>query len=149
MTKKAITQIYYEKKITSKEKTKTKKSKKKGKEKKKKSNEACLKKKKKKRATEWTSPCASSHEHFCHLSIKFLPLGFLSILEREHFGGPGEKTPGPHQFFPLPSLQPNIHQKSFYSYFLFKIFHPPYLTSKQTQAKYQSVKGSGVSLIVK
>ena len=81
------------------------------------------------------APCVSAYEHFCHLSIKFLPLGFLSILEREHFGGPGEKTPGPHQFFSLPSLQPNIHQKSFYSYFLFKIFHPPYFTSKQIHPK--------------
>ena len=118
-----------------KRKNKNKKIKKERKREKKKRVMKLALKKKKKRATEWTSPCASSHEHFCHLSIKFLPLGFLSILEREHFGGPGEKTPGPHQFFSLPSLQPNIHQKSFYSYFLFKIFHPPYFTSKQIHPK--------------
>ena len=94
------------------------KRKKKRKKKKKKSNEAFLgNQKKKKKSNGMDKPCASSHEHFCHLFIKLLPLGFLSILERIHFGGPGEKTPGLHQFFSLLSLQPNTHQKSFYSYF--------------------------------
>ena len=51
---------------------------------------------------------------------------------REHFGRLGEKTLGSHQFFSLPSLQPNTHQKSFISHFLSKIFHPPYFTSKRT-----------------
>ena len=109
----------------SKEKTKKKKNQKerkrekKKKKEKKKSNKAFLgnQKKKKKKSNGMDKPCASSHEHFCHLFIKLLPLGFLSILERIHFGGPGEKTPGSHQFFSLLSLQPNTHQKRFYSYF--------------------------------
>ena len=32
----------------------------------------------------------------------FLPLSFLPILGRKHFGGPGEKISRPHQFFFLP-----------------------------------------------
>ena len=42
------------------------------------------------------APCVSAYEHFCHLSIKFPPFSFLSILERKHFDGPEEKTPGPY-----------------------------------------------------
>ena len=49
--------------------------------------------------------------------------------------GSERKHLSPTNFFSLPSLQPNIHQKSFYSYFLFKIFHPPYFTSKQIHPK--------------
>ena len=71
---------------------------------------------------------------------KFLPLIFLSILERKHFGGLREKTPRPQQFFSLPSLQPNTHQKSFPSHFLSKVFHPPHFTSKQTHSKLKGKK---------
>ena len=69
---------------------------------------------------------------FCHLSIKFLPISFLSILERKHFGVLGEKTPEPHQFFSLLSLQPNTHQKSFHFHLLSKVFHPSTLFHFQT-----------------
>ena len=74
--------------------------------------------------------------HFCHLSIKFLPLSFLSILERKHFGRLEEKTPMVHQIFSLSSLQPNTQKKKFSSYFLSKVFHPPYFTSKQKHPKF-------------
>ena len=90
--------------------------------------------------------------HFCHLSIKFLPLNFLSILERKHFGETGEKIPEPHQFISLPSLQPNTHQKSFSFHFLSKVFHPPYFTSKQTHLKdyirsFHDKKGDGIIVL--
>ena len=98
------------------------------------------KKKKKKKPTttttkttsDWTSLYELAHGHFRHLPIKFLPCSFLSILERKHFGGPGKKTPRPHQFFSLRSLQPNTYKKSFPSHFLSKVFRLPYFTSKQT-----------------
>ena len=61
-------------------------------------------KKEKKEATDWTSPCTSTHGYFHHLTIKFLLLSFLPILKRKYFVGLREKTSGPYQFFfsPLP-----------------------------------------------
>ena len=41
------------------------------------------------------------------------------------------------QFIFLSPRQPNTLQKSFSSYFLSKVFHPPYFTSKQTYPKSQ------------
>ena len=52
--------------------------------------------------------------------------------ERKYFGRPKEKTPGPHHLFSFLLTQPNTLQKGFPSYFLSKIFHPLYFTSKQT-----------------
>ena len=86
-------------------------------------------KEEKRRATDWTSPCASAHGHFCHLPIKFLPLNFLSILERKHFGGPKEKTLGLYQFFFFPSLPLTKHSPKKFSFlfslqsFLSTLFH--------------------------
>ena len=58
-------------------------------------------KQKKKKKEQWIGVIGQAH-----LLDKFLPLGFLSILQRKHFGGLGEKTLGLHQFFsPLPSNQ--------------------------------------------
>ena len=123
VTKKAITQIYQKIKIT--RKNKNKKSQKKKKKKKKeeqqrlprkskkeevRSNVQTRKKKNKKtkqKKPEWTSPCPSAHGHFCHLLIKYLPLSFLFILERKHFGGPGEKTLRPYHLFSFLLTQPN------------------------------------------
>ena len=53
----------------------------------------------------------------------------------EHFGGPREKTPGPHHLFFFLPTQPNIFQKKFHSHFLSKVFHSPCFTSKQTHSK--------------
>ena len=79
------------------------------------------------------------HGHFCQSRKNSSLLSFLSILERKHFGGSRKKTPGPHHLFSFLPIQPNTHQKSFFSYFLFyflsKVFHPPYFTSKQTHSQ--------------
>ena len=42
---------------------------------------------------------------------EFLPLSFLSILERKLFGRPGEKTPKPHHLFSFLPTQPNTLKK--------------------------------------
>ena len=69
-------------------------------------------------------------------SFHELPLSsFLSILGRKIFGRPEEKTPRPHNLLFFSLIQSNILQKSFSSHFLFKIFHSPYFTSKQTHPK--------------
>ena len=69
-------------------------------------------------------------------SFHELPLSsFLSILGRKIFGRPEEKTPRPHNLLFFSPIQLNILQKSFSSHFLFKIFHSPYFTSKQTHPK--------------
>ena len=119
-----------------KRKNKNKKIKKERKrEKKKKSNEACLKKKKKKEQRN-----GQAHVQV-HMSIFVIYLSnsshsIFSPFWRENIlVGSERKHLSPTNFFSLPSLQPNIHQKSFYSYFLFKIFHPPYFTSKQIHPK--------------
>ena len=69
--------------------------------------------------------------HFCPLRKNSSSLSFFSIVERKHFGGLGKKISRPHYLFSFLSTQPNTLQKSFPSYFFFKIFHPPYFTSKQ------------------
>ena len=91
--------------------------------------------KKKKKTRTGQAHVQLAHGYFCHLTIKFLPLNFLSILEKKYFGGTREKIPEPHQFISLLSLQPNTHLKSFSFHFLSKVFHPPYFTSKQTHLK--------------
>jgi len=62
----------------------------------------------------------------------FLLFSFLSNLERKHFGGLGEKTPRPHQFSLLKSLQSNTHKNYFLFTFLslLKSPHPnrPYVS---------------------
>ena len=63
------------------------------------------------------------------------PLSFLSIFGRKLFGGPEEKTFRPHHLFSFLFTQPNTLQKSFPSYYLSKVFHPPYFTFKQTHPK--------------
>ena len=75
------------------------------------------------------------HGHFCQSRKNSSLLSFLSILERKHFGGPREKRPGPHHLFSFLPIQPNTCQKSFPFYFLSKVFHPPYFTSKQTHSQ--------------
>ena len=66
-----------------------------------------------------TSPCASAHRHFCHLSSKLPSLSFLPILERKLFHGIGEKTSRPHHHFQssLPS-QPNTFQINLSPHFI-------------------------------
>ena len=54
------------------------------------------------------------------------PFSFLSILEKKLFSRPRKKTPRSHHLFFFLPTQPNTLQKSFPSYFLFKILHPPY-----------------------
>ena len=85
------------------------------------------KKRKRKRATNWISSCPNAHGHFHHLSIKFLPLNFLSILERTFWQAWGENTRAlPIFFSPLP---PTKHPpKKFYfpfslQNFSFTLFH--------------------------
>ena len=78
----------------------------------------------------WKSPCALGYGYFCHLPIKFLPLSFFSILERNIWWVWGDNTQAPLIFSSLPSLQPNTRQKSFFSHFLSKVFLPPYFTFK-------------------
>ena len=60
------------------------------------------------------------------------PLNFFSIFWRKHFGGSREKIPKLYYLFSFPPIQPNTLQKSFLSYFLSKVLHTPYFTSKQT-----------------
>ena len=62
----------------------------------------------------------------------FLPSVFSPFLGEKLFGGSGEKTHGPYYLFSFLPTQPNKLQKSFPSHFLFKVFPPPYFTSKQT-----------------
>ena len=133
--KKAITQIYQEiktisrkKKLHLKKKQKQKITKESKRERKK--EQRSFQKKKKKEEEEEEEQRRLAHGHYFHLSNKFLQLSFLSILEREHFGGSEEKIARSHKFFSLPSLQQNTYQKSFPSHFLSKVFHPLYFTSK-------------------
>ena len=72
-------------------------------------------------------------------SFHELPPSFLSILERKLFGGSREKTPGLHHLFSFIPTQLNTLQKSFFSHFLFKVFHSSYFTYKQTHPKVQGV----------
>ena len=80
------------------------------------------KKKEKKKATDWTSPCASahehSHEHFCHLFIKFLPLSFLSILERTFWWAQRENTSAPLFIFLPPHPTKHTPKKFSFPFFL-------------------------------
>ena len=76
------------------------------------------------------------HWHFCQSRKNSFPISFLSILGRKHFGGLGEiKTPKPYHLFSFLPTQPNTFQKNFSSYFISKVFHPPYFPSKQTHPK--------------
>ena len=63
------------------------------------------------------------------------PLSFLPILERKFFCGLEEKTHRSHHLFFFLLIQSNILQKKFSSHFLFKVFNPPYFTSKQTHPR--------------
>ena len=67
---------------------------------------------------------------FVHYAAPFFPFSFLSILEREFFGGPKEKTLKPHYLFSfLPSLHPTNHIPKKFSFlfspqsFLSTLFH--------------------------
>ena len=62
---------------------------------------------------------------------KIHPHSVFSPFWREHFGGPKEKSLGLHYLFSFLPAQPNTLQKSFHFYFLSKVFHLPYFTSKQ------------------
>ena len=64
----------------------------------------------------------------------FSPLFSFHFGEKS-FVSLGEKYLGPTQKFSFPSSQPNNTQIHFLSYFLFKVFHPPYFTSKRTHPK--------------
>ena len=68
----------------------------------------------------WAFPSAQVHK-----AINNLPSNFILILGRKYFGGPKDKILGPHHFFSFLFTQPNTPQKSFPSYFLSKVFHPP------------------------
>ena len=67
------------------------------------------------------------------LLVSFFPQFFLYFGEKI-FGELAEKTPGLHLLFSFLPTQTNTLQKSFSSYFLFKVFHPLYFTSKQTHS---------------
>ena len=66
--------------------------------------------------------------------ILFHELSFLPILERKFFDGPKEKGFGFHHLFSFLPSQPNTLQTSFLPYFLSKVFHSSYFTSKQTHS---------------
>ena len=88
------------------------------------STDQTKKKKEKKEATDWISPCASTHGYFHHLPIKFFSLSFLLILKRKYFVGSREKTPGPYQFFFLSSPNQTLAKKVFIFIFFPKFFFP-------------------------
>ena len=91
------------------------------------------KKKTMKKSNVWTKLMCKCTKAF--LSIKqshFLPSVFSPFLGEKLFGGSGEKTHGPYHLFSFLFTQPNTLQKNFPSHFLFKVFPPPYFTSKQT-----------------
>ena len=77
----------------------------------------------------------NAHGHFRPLSNLFSPFSFLSILGRKLFDWFGEKTLRPHHLFSFLSIQLNTLQKISIFYFLSKVFHLPYFTSKQTHPK--------------
>ena len=90
------------------------------------------KKKTMKKSNVWTKLMCKCTKAF--LSIKqshFLPSVFSPFWGEKLFGGFGEKTHGPYHLFSFLLTQPNKLQKSFPSHFLFKVFPPPYFTSKQ------------------
>ena len=73
---------------------------------------------------------------FLSIKKKIYSQSVFSQFWRKHFGGPGEiKTPKPYNLFSFLPTQPNTLQKSFSSYFISKVFHPPYFPSKQTHPK--------------
>ena len=63
-----------------------------------------------------------------------LPLPVFFPFGREFFGGSEEKTLDLHYLFSFLFIQPNTFQKNFPFYFLSKVFHLPYFTSKQTNS---------------
>ena len=67
------------------------------------------------------------------LLVSFFPQFFLYFGEKI-FDEPAEKTPRLHLLFSFLPIQTNTLQKSFSSYFLFKVFHPPYFTSTQSHS---------------
>ena len=85
-----------------------------------KKKKSCLVKKKKKYLRTWEF---SSIKQFNFLSLVFSPF------QGENFG---EKTLGFHHLFSFLPIQLNTFQKGFSSYFLSKVFHLLYFTSKQT-----------------
>ena len=83
---------------------------------------------------------------FVNQEKKFFPIQF-SLPKRNHFGGSGEKTLGPHYLFSFLPTQSNTFQKKISSYFLSKVFHPPYFTFKQTHPKGETIEGSSVQCV--
>ena len=61
----------------------------------------------------------------------FIPTQFSLHFLDKIFWWSRKKTPKPYHLFFFPPTQPNALQKSFLSYFLSKVLHTPYFTSKQ------------------
>ena len=77
------------------------------------------------------------NSHFCPLNNLIFSFSIFSPIWREKFlVSQGKKHLGPPFIF-LSSHPTKYITKSFPSYFLFKIFHPPYFTSKQTYPKFE------------
>ena len=77
------------------------------------------------------------NSHFCPLNNLIFSFSIFSPIWRENFlVSQGKKHLGPPFIF-LSSHPTKYITKSFPSYFLFKIFHPPYFTSKQTYPKFE------------
>ena len=53
------------------------------------------------------NPCAHAYGYFCQSRKNSFLLSFLSILERRHIGGHGEKASKPHNLFFFLLTQPN------------------------------------------
>ena len=71
------------------------------------------------------------NEYFCPLSSFIFSFQFSPHFgEKTFWWVRGENTEA-LQFIFFSPTQPNTLQKSLNSYFLFKVFHPPYFTSKQ------------------
>ena len=80
--------------------------------------------------------------HFCQSRKNLSSLSFLSILERKHFGGLGEKIPTPHHLFFFLSTHPNTLQKKFSLLFSLQSF-PSSLFHLQTNKLEKLYKSHG------
>ena len=90
---------------------------------------------KKKKSNVETKPMSMCTRAFLSIKKPYFLSSIFSLFFGENFlVSLGRNIYGPHHLFSFLPIQSNTVQKSFYSHFLFKIFHSPYFNSKQTHS---------------
>ena len=120
--------------------SKSKEKRKKKKKKKKTQRPGGRKKQKKWRRAMWTKPmCNRTWAFPSKNDAQFFPSVFFSFWKENFLVGLKRKHRGPTIYFPSSPPNPTHSKKKFPFYFLFKVFHPPYFTFKQTYPKWLKV----------